>query len=459
MKNRVLVVDDDQLIRSSLKRLVIKSGYQAEVSDCGNDALKKVKENQYHIVFIDYRLPGMDGLETMKKILEILPEVVVIFFSAYGTIKTVVKAMQLGAFDYIQKPYNNDEILVILMRAKKHIKLTREVKHLKLRNQTANLPCNNIVAESQEICRVLDMAKNISKSSDTPVLILGETGVGKEVIASTIHYNSPRRDGPFLKINCAAIPKDLLESELFGHEKGSFTGAEQKKPGFFELAEGGTLLLDEIGELSMHAQVKLMRVIENKTFFKVGGTSQEISDVRVIASTNRNLSEEVKKGNFREDLFYRLNVITIQVPSMKMRRSDIIPLTKFFMETFSTKFNKKVNRISQAAQDALINHEWRGNVREIKNIMERVVLLADKTTITPEMLLLEDHNPKSDSAFTINLFEDGISLDEITKRVIEKALRISKGNQLKAAKILGLSRSRLRYGINKYHISPLSCKE
>ena len=459
MKNRVLIVDDDEFIRSSLKRLVNKNGYEADISDCGSDALKKIKKYQPDIVFVDYRLPDMDGLETMKKILKILPEVIIIFFSAYGTIKTVVKAIQLGAFDYIQKPYKNDEILVILMRAKEHLKLTREVKHLKLRNQEANLSCSNIVAESQEICRVLDMAKNVSKSSDTPVLIQGETGVGKEVIASTIHYNSPRRDGPFLKINCAAIPKDLLESELFGHEKGAFTGAEQKKPGFFELAEGGTLLLDEIGEISMHAQVKLMRVLENKTFFKVGGTSQEISDVRVIASTNRDLSEEVKKGNFREDLFYRLNVITIHVPSMKMRRSDIIPLAKYFMEIFSTKFNKKVNRISQAAQDVLINHEWRGNVREIRNIMERVVLLADKTTITPEMLLLEDHNPKSESVFTINLSEDGISLDEITKGVIEKALQISKGNQLKAAKILGLSRSRLRYGLSKYHFNPLSYKE
>ncbi|WP_054688891.1 sigma-54-dependent transcriptional regulator [Desulfosarcina cetonica] len=449
----MLIIDDDQFILSSLKRLIEKNGYEATISNCGKDALNKIKKHHYDIAFLDYRLPDMSGLEIMKTILEITPEIVIIFFSAFGTIKTVVNAVKMGAFDYLQKPYKNDEILLSLMRANEHIKLTREVSHLKLRNQATNPPCSNIIAESEEIRRVLDMAKNVSKSPDTPVLIQGETGTGKEVIAHTIHYNSPRRDGPFLKINCAAIPKDLIESELFGHEKGAFTGADQKKLGFFELANGGTLLLDEIGEINMQAQVKLMRVLENKTYFKVGGTTQEISDARVVASTNRDLSEEVKKGNFREDLFFRLNVITIRVPSMKMRRRDIIPLVKYFMEIFSTKFNKKVNRISQAALDVLINREWRGNVREIKNIMERVVLLADKTTITPEMLMLDDYNTNSETVFTINLSDDGISMDEITKGVIEKALKITKGNQLRAAKMLGLSRGRLRYGISKYNIA------
>ncbi len=458
MKNKVLIVDDDQFIRNSLKRLIKKNGYEPVLSDCGKDALEKVKKFIPDIVFLDYRLPDMDGLDTMKKIREIAPEVIIFFFSAYGTIKTVVKAMQLGAFDYIQKPYRNEEILVCLLKAKEHRKLTKEVKHLRLRSQASNLCDNHFITESEEIRRVFDMAKNVAKSTDTPVLIQGETGVGKEVVAHTIHYNSPRRNGPFLKLNCGAIPKDLLESELFGHEKGAFTGANHQKPGFFELSEGGTLLMDEIGELNMHAQVKLMRVLENKTFFKVGGTSQQISDTRIIASTNRDLAEEVKKGTFREDLYYRLNVIIIHVPSLKMRRSDIIPLAKYFMERFSLKFNKKINKISPAAQDMLLNHEWRGNVREIRNVMERVVLLAEKNTITPEMLSIDDRNSQSDSIVTINLSQRGMSMDEVKKLLIQKALQMSKGNQLKAARLLGLSRSSFRYGSSKYNINPQQFK-
>jgi len=458
MKNKVLIVDDDQFIRSSLKRLIKKNGYEPVLSDCGKDALEKVKNHMPDIIFLDYRLPDMDGLETMKKIREIAPEIIIFFFSAYGTIKTVVKAMQLGAFDYIQKPYRNEEILLCLLKAKEHRKLTKEVKHLRLCSQALNSSENRIIAESEEIRSVLDMAKNVSKSSDTPVLIQGETGVGKEVVAHTIHYNSPRRKGPFLKLNCGAIPKDLIESELFGHEKGAFTGANRQKPGFFELSEGGTLLMDEIGELNMRAQVKLMRVLENKTFFKVGSTSQQISDSRVIASTNRDLAEEVKKGTFREDLYYRLNVIIIHVPSLKMRRSDIIPLAKYFMERFSLKFNKKINKISPAAQDMLLNHEWRGNVREIRNVMERVVLLAEKNTITPEMLSINDRSSQSNSIVTINLSQGGISMDEVKKLLMQKALQMANGNQVKAARFLGLSRSSFRYGSSKYNINPQQFK-
>ena len=453
MKNKVLIVDDEQTIRNSLKRLIEKNGYEPIVSACGKDAVEQCKTFIPDIVFLDYRLPDMNGLDTMKKIKEITPEVVIFFVSAYGTIKTVVKAIQLGAFDYIQKPYKNEEILVALLKAKEHIKLCKEVMHLRFRNQASNLCNMRIIAESKEIRRVIEMAKNVAKSPDTPILIQGETGVGKEGIAHTIHYNSPRSEGPFLKINCAAIPKDLIESELFGHEKGAFTGADNRKLGFFELSEGGTLLMDEIGELDMRAQVKLMRILENKTFFKVGGTSEQRSDTRIIASTNRILAEEVKKGTFREDLYYRLNVIIINVPSLKMRRSDIIPLAQYFMKMFNLKFNKKINKISTAAEHSLVNHEWRGNVRELKNVMERVVLLSDKNTITPEMLSIDDKNSKLDTIVTINLSQSGISIDEVKKLLMQKALQMTKGNQVKAANLLGMSRGSFRHGSIKYSLN------
>ena len=461
MKPTVLIVDDEPTIRNSLKRLIEKKDYEVVLSDCSTDALKRIKKIIPDIIFLDYKLPDMDGLAAMEKIREMAPDVIIFFFSAFGTIKTVVKAMQLGAFDYIQKPYKNEEIFLALLKAEEHLKLTREVRHLRHCSQAANMPGMRIVAESEEIRRVLEMAKNVAKSSDTPVLIQGETGVGKEVIAHTIHYNSPRASGPFLKINCGAIPRELIESELFGHEKGAFTGAEQRKPGFFELSEGGTLLMDEVGELSMQAQVKLMRVLENKTFFKVGATSQQRSDARIIASTNRDLAEEVKKGTFREDLYYRLNVIIIHVPSLQMRRGDIIPLAKYFMEIFNLKFNKKITRISRPAQDRLLRHEWRGNVRELRNVMERVVLLAEKSTITPEMLAMDDRKSSADaddSLVTINISQKGISMDEVKKLLIQKALQMTKGNQLKAANLLGLSRGSFRHGVNKYNLDPRQFK-
>ncbi len=458
MKPTVLIVDDEPTIRNSLKRLIEKKNYEVVLSDCSTDALKKIKKIIPDIIFLDYKLPDMDGLETMEKIREMAPDVIIFFFSAFGTIKIVVKAMQLGAFDYIQKPYKNEEIFLALLKAEEHLKLTKEVKHLRHCAQALNMCGMHIIAESEEIRSVLEMAKNVAKSSDTPVLIQGETGVGKEVIAHTIHYNSPRSSGPFLKINCGAIPRELIESELFGHEKGAFTGAEHRKPGFFELSEGGTLLMDEVGELSMHAQVKLMRVLENKTFFKVGGSSQQRSDARIIASTNRDLAEEVKKGTFREDLYYRLNVIIIHVPSLHMRKDDIIPLAKYFMEIFNLKFNKKITRISRLAQDRLLYHEWRGNVRELRNVMERVVLLSEENTITPEMLAMDDRNSSSDNLVTINILQRGISMDEVKKLVMQKALEITKGNQLKAAKLLGLSRGSFRHGTSKYNLDPRQFK-
>ena len=341
MKFKVLVVDDDPIIRSSLNRIIAKEGYAPILCGSGEEALDKVQNVAPDIVFLDLRLPGMDGLSTLRKIKAIDEDIIVILFSAYGTFETVVEAVKYGAFDYIQKPYKNEEIKINLNKAVETIRLKKEVTRLRYQNKSTNrYRFEQIIAKSDIMRDTIDKAVSAAKSSDTPVLIQGETGVGKEIVAHTIHHNSPRRGGPFLTLNCGAIPKDIMESELFGYEKGAFTGADRSKPGLFELAENGTLLLDEIGELSGQGQVKLLRVLENKTFFKVGGVAEKVSDVRIIASTNKLLEQELKKKRFREDLYFRLNVIKIIVPPLRERRDDIIPLAKYFINIFKNEPRK-----------------------------------------------------------------------------------------------------------------------
>jgi len=296
------------------------------------------------------------------------------------------------------------------------------------------------------------VAKDVAQSVDTPVLIHGETGVGKEIIAQVIHDNSPRYKGPFLTLNCGAIPKDLLESELFGYEKGAFTGAGSSKPGLFELAEEGTLLLDEIGELSAEGQVKLLRVLENKTFIKIGGTTQKIANARILASTNKDLVKEIDRQSFREDLYYRLNVINIEVPPLKDRREDIIPLTQAFIAECNQRFNKRIERIAPKAREFLLNQPWRGNVRELKNLIERVALLTDSEVLTFDSLAVNNSEPYSTDSFVIHLTEEGMNLDQINRRLIEKVLQITSGNQVKAAKILDVPRSTLRHKLKKFKL-------
>ena len=457
METKVLVVDDDAAVRSSLKRLIDREGYRTILSSTGETGLDVVNKENPEIVYLDLRLPGMDGLKTLKKLKEISPDIIVFLISAYGTFKDVVEAIKEGAFDFIPKPYNNDEIKISLLKAEEALKIKKEVRHLRYKTRQLTEP-SRIIAKSLRMRHILEVAKDVAKSVDTPVLIHGETGVGKEVIAQIIHYGSPRRDGPFLILNCGAIPKDLLESELFGHEKGAFTNASSNKQGLFELAEEGTLLLDEIGELSSEGQVKLLRVLENKTFLKVGGTTQKTTNVRILATTNKKLLEEIERGNFREDLYYRLNVINIEVPPLRSRKEDIIPLSKYFIGEYNKKFKKKIKRISPKAKEFLLNQEWRGNVRELKNIIERIFLLTDHEALTIDSLTLNTHKGQNENSFVIDLSENGISLDEINKQLIEKVLKLSSGNQMKAAKILGLSRSTLRYRMKKYQILPATFK-
>jgi DNA-binding NtrC family response regulator len=454
MKPKVLVVDDEILIRKSIERILEKEGYVAVFAINGKDAIDLVSKEEPEIIFLDLRLPDVDGLTVLKRIKEIDQDVIVFIFSAFGTFKDVVDAIKLGAFDYIQKPYSNEVIKLGLIKACEAIKLKREIKGLRYKDNLFSEK-NNIIAKSIGIQNVLDLARNVAKSTDTPVLIQGETGVGKEIVALTIHNSSPRRHAPFLSINCGAIPQDLMESELFGHEKGAFTGASNSKPGIFELAEGGTLLLDEIGELDSQGQVKLLRVLGNRTFFRVGGRVQKICNVRILASTNKDLEEAIRRGDFREDLYYRLNVIKIVVPPLRERKDDIIPLSEFFIKEFNKKFNKKIGDISPRVKELLFNYEWRGNVRELKNLIERAVLLADNDLIDEYILNFGEQHFCSDNSITINLTTNGKNIDDINKMIIERTLKTCNGNQMKAAQILRLPRSTFRYRMKKYKVSSI----
>lgn len=451
MNTKVLIVDDDSQILGSLKRLIERENYEALIADNGRSALQAIRKENPVIVFLDLKLPDLNGLSVLKKIKDINKDIIVILISAYGTFKDVVSAMQIGAFDYIPKPYNNDEIKICLIKAAKELKMRKDVRCLRYtKNQIAGP--SQTIAKSAKMRLLLDVAIDVGKSSDTPVLILGETGVGKEIVANIIHANSPRRDEPFLTLNCGAITSSLFESELFGYEKGAFTNANTNKPGLIELADEGTLLLDEIGELSMEGQVKLLRILENKTYHKVGGTVQKRSNSRIIASTNKKLYEEIDKGTFREDLYYRLNVICLEIPPLRERKEDIIPLAKYFIQKYSIKFNKKTKRITPKAKEHLENHYWRGNVRELKNIIERCFLLNDRDVLTIDSLDLNPHNNKNKDAFIVNLLDDDINFHNINKRLIKKVLQLSSASQTKAARILGLSRGALRYRIKKYQI-------
>jgi DNA-binding NtrC family response regulator len=447
MAKKVLIVDDDLNIRNSLNRLITKEGYTVVLADNGEEALRKVEDEAPDIIFLDLRLPKMDGLSVLQRIKEVNDQSIVFLLSAYGTFSDVVKAVKLGAFDYIQKPYSNDEIKINLLKAEKVIQLREEVNYFRTRES------RQFVAISAELRNIFTLAKKAAMSSDTPVLIHGETGVGKQIVAKYIHENSPNQNGPFLNLNCAAIPNELLESELFGYEKGAFTGANGKKRGLLEVADGGTIHLDEIGDLSSNGQVKLLHVLEKKAFFKVGGTSGVTSNARIIASTNKDLELEVKRGNFRKDLFYRLNVLRIKIPPLRERKKDIIPLAEFFLKEFNMKFNRHLKGFSKSAKTSLLNYEWPGNVRELKNLLERAVILASPNTYKIDLLTSINVTEHSNESIVIRLNKNDLGLDQVNKLLIEQSLQSCGGNKVKAAKILGLSRSTLRYRIKKYNIA------
>lgn len=444
MKETILLIEDEKLMRVTLEDALKSAGYDVISFETGMEALNFLKDNSFDIVVTDVRLPDIDGIDILRQITG-TNEVQVIVMTAFGTIKDAVEAMKLGAFDYITKPFSLDEFLLLIERALDVKRLKDE--NIRLKKDLGKCYCfPNIIGESDAMKKVFTFVEKVA-GTDSTVLILGESGTGKELIATTIHYQSKRKDKPLIKVNCAAIPEGLIESELFGHEKGAFTGAMKRKAGRFELANGGTIFLDEIGDIPLSTQAKILRVIQERQFERVGGIETLSVDVRIIAATNKNLEEEVKKNNFREDLYYRLNVIPIMIPPLRDRKEDIPYLINFFLDKCKNNLNKDI-RFSKEAIDALLKYDYPGNVRELQNIIERCVTLSAGNIIQkddlPPFIFEKDDSRK--------IFHLSDVLAEAERDHILRVLKSTKWNKTKAAELLGISRKTLWEKINVYKI-------
>jgi two-component system NtrC family response regulator len=449
---QVLIVDDEQVQREMLEGFLAKQGYGVGTAGSGAEALEQARRTSFDLVLTDFRMPGMDGIQLLGELKRQNPETVVVLLTAFGTVETAVKAMKEGAYDYLNKPIDLDELLLLIQRAEREAGLSRENRELR-EQLREKFKVDFIISASRRMEEVLNLVKRAAPSTAT-VLILGESGTGKELIARAIHYSSPRADRPLIKVNCAALPENLLESELFGHEKGAFTGAVARRIGRFEQADQGTIFLDEIGDLSPSLQSKLLRVLQEKEFERVGSSQTLRVDVRVIAATNRNLEEAIRKGAFREDLYYRLNVVTLSLPPLRERKEDIPPLIEHFLRKYSRENRKTVAAVSREAKDLLMNYPYPGNIRELENIVERAVVLSRGDTITTQDLPLNLRESKvedlmKDAARGRSLPE---TLEEIERLRITQALAKSRGVQTQAAEDLGISERVLRYKMKKYGI-------
>ncbi|MDP1993029.1 MAG: sigma-54 dependent transcriptional regulator [Syntrophales bacterium] len=453
MRFKILVIDDEPILRNSLEIALKSSDYEVITAQSGEEGLDLFQKESPDLILLDHWLPGINGDEVLRLIRESDTEIPVIIMTAQGSIELAVNSMKMGAFDFLVKPFDLEQLEMLVQRALDRIRLKKEVEWL--RAQYREKFRIGIIAVSKEMKDALDLAGKVAKGTDTTVLIEGETGTGKELLAEYIHYLSPRSTSPFIPINCGAIPKDLFESELFGYEKGAFTGASEKgKIGKVEAAEKGTLFFDEVVDLTPAAQVKVLRVLEEKEYFKVGGVEKKTADVRIIAATNRDLEGEVEKGNFRADLYFRLNVVKLSIPPLRVRKEDILPLFRFFIERFNEQFNKRFLRIDADAEEQLLAYPWPGNVREIRNTAERIILLekGDSILATHLSCLHQKHGDQGGRGLQTLLSPQGIILDEVEKNYILEALRIKKGNKVQAARILGITRSALLYRMEKHGI-------
>jgi DNA-binding NtrC family response regulator len=381
MRNlKVLVIDDENLICWSLKQRLDNKGYQVLIAETGEKGLQLFEQHYPDIVFIDHKLPGIQGLEVLQKINALNEESVLVFMTAYGTIEMAVKAIKLGAFEYINKPFSFDEIEVVLDQIKNKIKLDNEINLLR------ELTFDHIIGQSPSVKQIIQLSKKIARSEASTILLLGDSGTGKDLLAKVVHNESSRNGKPFVTINCASLPETLLESELFGYEKGAFTDAKQQKKGLFEIADGGTVFLDEIGEINIALQVKLLGIIENKTARRLGGTADHQVDVRIIAATNKDLKKSIQEKSFREDLYYRLKVFQMTLPSLRERKEDIPLLIHHFIKLFAVHFRKSVQGITSEAEKLLVKYDWPGNIRELRNVIERAIILETGETIQVESL-------------------------------------------------------------------------
>ncbi|MBW2108633.1 MAG: sigma-54-dependent Fis family transcriptional regulator [Deltaproteobacteria bacterium] len=443
---KILIVDDDPEILEVIADILQQAGYEVDQAADGRKAIRRIEDDFYDLVITDLNLPKVDGMKILRYVVDQSPETMCVILTGYGTIKGSVEAIKMGAFDYISKPVKSDEILIVVEKALKFRQLERENTLLK-QQLRKKYRFENFIGDSAAIQKVFELIEKVA-DTDSTVLITGESGTGKELIAKAIHYNSYRRDNPMVVINCGAIPEELLESELFGHEKGAFTGAHKTRVGRFELANGGTIFLDEIGDMSPNLQVKLLRVLQEQKFERVGGTRTLEIDVRIIAATNKNLINAVNKGTFRQDLYYRLNVIPMKVPPLRMRKSDIPLLIDFFIKKFNKQTRKRITGLAQEAQDVLMAYRWPGNVRELENLIERLVILSNGDSITLEDIpeSIKGKTAKVES-IEVKIPKDGIVFDqaveEYEKKLILQALSETNWVKTKAAKLLNINRTTL----------------
>ena len=455
---RILVVDDEKLIRWSVGERLQRDGYEVLSAESGEQALDLVAANAPDVMLLDVRLPGIDGIATLQRALAVHPEMSVLMMSSHSTVDIAVEAMKHGAIDFLVKPFPFQSLDAAVQRALSTARTRRQIAALTSeRKQAAAMDA--LVGHSASMELVRNMIARLGQSDATTVLIEGESGAGKEVVARCIHFESGRADRPFMQVNCAALPEHLLESELFGHERGAFTDAHAQKRGLFESAEGGTVMLDEIGDLPAGGQAKLLRLLENKTFRRVGGVNELRADVRVVAATNVDLEERVAEGRFRADLFFRLNVVRIRVPPLREHPEDVPLLAAHFVARFNQEMKRSVRGISSAALETLQAYQWPGNVRELRNVVERAFILhANTDEIRPEHLAPELRNgvayKKAEKAEKlVPAVEQGIVLEDVEKKLILEAMERANGNQSKAARLLGISRDTLRYRLKKHAIA------
>jgi|UniRef100_A0A7C5AKP6 two-component system NtrC family response regulator len=454
----ILVVDDEINYLTVMETLLGEAGYEVLTAASGHEALKIAATTDLDLVLTDMRMPRMNGIELLGELKRLYPDLPVIMMTAYGTVEKAVAAMKTGAFDYILKPFKNEELLLTIAKALEHRRLVLQNRLLQ-EDLDKKYGFPNIVGESQAMREILALARRVAASRAT-VLVSGESGTGKELVARAIHQQSPRASKPFISVNCAALTETLLESELFGHERGAFTHAVAMRKGRFELADGGTLFMDEVAEMSPALQVKLLRILQEMEFERVGGTRTIKVDVRVVAATNRDLKEEVEQGRFREDLYYRLNVVHLHIPPLRERREDILPLALHFLRKYAQENVRGEVHLTPEALKLLVNYDWPGNVRELENVMERAVILCSNNRITPQDLPAElaGFTPAPEAHLDVSRL---IPLDaplpeileQIEKQMILRALEQSGQVQVRAAELLGITKSLLQYKLKKYHLT------
>jgi len=454
---KILVIDDEKLLRWALDQNLSKEGYTVLTAEKGLEGLGLFKEEAPDITLLDIHLPDVSGITVLEGIKEMDKHALVVMITAFGDVQTAVKTIKLGAYDFVEKPFNMDKLKILLDKALETVSLRKEVSQFKL-DLASRYGLGSIIGQSPEMKSAFGLISKIATSDATTVLLQGESGTGKDLAAKVIHYQGGRAEMPFMEINCTALPEHLVESELFGHEKGAFTDAKSQKKGLFELSSGGTVFLDEIGDMTPGIQAKLLKVIENKSFKRIGGTKDIDVDVRVIAATNKVLEEEVKKGAFREDLYYRLNVVPVTLPPLRERGEDVILLANYFVDSFNKEFKKNVKGLDRETKRIFLEYHWPGNVRELKNVIERAMILESGEAILPEHLPAQMVSvgavSKNIRGIDIKVPPGGVDIEELEKEIIRLALDTHQGNQTKAAAFLNLTRDTLRYRMQKFGFLP-----